>query len=499
MPPKKSMLLVTVDCLRADHCGFMGYSRPTTPFLDHLADESFVFPLAVVAGVPTYYSFPAIMASRYPLALGRELVGLAPEERTLASVFKENGYATGFFGAGNPYLCRQFGYDFGFDMFRDFMAEVVPSPNRGRGPLHDGDWITRANDMLAGVSRKVPGFAPIYDELYFHYCQLGAATPRSLDALRRFPAADAMVDQARSWLASLGDSPFFLWLHLMDPHAPYYPTEKGAELFDGSAPSPERARYLNSQWNRPELRAKRLRCYRDEVVGLYDSGIRWVDAQLSRLIGALSDLGLWQNCIFAVTADHGEAFLEHDRRYHAPCLDEELIHVPLLLRVPAVTKKAVSVLPFSLLHLAPTLLDAAGMSIPAEFQGESHWRDLQEGVLWSGTAISECIAGCANPYATEQRRGSRLLSVREARYKMLLNLDSGSEEIFDLRSDPKQEVPLPGTTARVERRRLLQAAFVHLQKTNRRQPSRNYLRARLREIGAHSSNASQFATSGVVA
>jgi glucan phosphoethanolaminetransferase (alkaline phosphatase superfamily) len=58
MATRKSLVLVTVDCLRADHCGFMGYGRPTTPFLDGLAGESFVFPTAIVAGVPTPYSFP---------------------------------------------------------------------------------------------------------------------------------------------------------------------------------------------------------------------------------------------------------------------------------------------------------------------------------------------------------------------------------------------------------------------------------------------------------
>src|SRR5580693_7587726 len=112
MLERKSVLLVTVDCLRADHCGFMGYNRPTTRFLDELAAQSFVFPAAIVAGVPTYYSLPAILASRYPLALGREVLGLGVQERNLASAFKGDGYATAFFGAANPYLSAQFGYDF---------------------------------------------------------------------------------------------------------------------------------------------------------------------------------------------------------------------------------------------------------------------------------------------------------------------------------------------------------------------------------------------------
>ena len=96
---QKSIVLVTVDCLRADHVGFMGYQRPTTPYLDSLAQESLVFPAAIVAGAPTYYSLPAILASRYPLALGRDVLGLAPKEPTLATVVKQAGYKTAAFTA----------------------------------------------------------------------------------------------------------------------------------------------------------------------------------------------------------------------------------------------------------------------------------------------------------------------------------------------------------------------------------------------------------------
>src|SRR5579863_9589492 len=95
----KSIVLVTVDCLRADHVGFMGYRRPTTPFLDSLAGESIVVLNAIVAGAPTYYSLPAILASRYPLALGRDRLGLGPDEPTLASCLKQSRYATGAFCA----------------------------------------------------------------------------------------------------------------------------------------------------------------------------------------------------------------------------------------------------------------------------------------------------------------------------------------------------------------------------------------------------------------
>src|ERR1700720_3473704 len=111
MSSLRSLVLITVDCLRADHVGFLGYDRKTTPFLDSLASESRMLANAIVAGAPTYYSFPSIMGSRSPLALGRDVIGLAPEEATLATVLKESGYSTAAFLGGNPYLSPRFGYD----------------------------------------------------------------------------------------------------------------------------------------------------------------------------------------------------------------------------------------------------------------------------------------------------------------------------------------------------------------------------------------------------
>src|SRR5205085_5348285 len=381
-----SLVLVTVDCLRSDHVGWMGYSRPTTPFLDSLAAESFVFSNAIVAGAPTFYSFPSILASRYPLALGRDVVGLAPGETNLASVLKQAGYRTAAFSARNPYLSAHYGYDQGFDHFQDFVhgdgSNRHGNDNKEPGP-------TPWNERMAKVARQV-GLGSLYEDLYFQYIQrLRNRRALSYDQLRCFPGADVLVAQAKDWLGSV-PSPFFLWLHFMDPHGPYYPSEHALRSMGDEALSPGRARYLNEYWNRRELNAQRLRPYHDSIVRLYDAGIRWVDTQLSGLIDALKAAGAWTNCVLAFTADHGEEFLEHGSRFHPQwTAKEESIKVPLLIHTPNGQNTKVSSV-FSHLDLAPTLLDVIGVAIPADFQGQSRWSDLRSGTGWQDAAIMDC-------------------------------------------------------------------------------------------------------------
>jgi arylsulfatase A-like enzyme len=460
----QSLVLVTIDCLRADHVGFMGYARAKTPFMDSLAADSTVMKNAIVAGAPTYHSFPAIMASRYPLALGRDVIGVGPEEPTLASTLHQYGYATGAFVAGNPYLSKQFGYASGFDEFKDFLED---------SEKEEGSGSRRAQGRLQDVNRHIRrlgykmGLGWLYDEFYFRYgLSVAARSPKSLDQLRRFPSADKIVGQAANWLKPRSTGgPFFLWLHLMDPHGPYYPPPQALDFSGYLGMNATRALYLNSYWTRSGIGQARLRHLREEVISLYDSAIHWVDLQLEGLVRVLSDLGLWRDCVFVVTADHGEEFLDHGGRAHAPAkVTEELVHVPLLMHFPRMATRRIEA-PFSLLHLAPTLLDCLQVPVPADFHGRSHWSLLKAGGSWDGEAIVECLKGCSNPFRKSDRRGRRLLAVREKDHKLVIDFDTRADQLFDLRSDPRELKPLPLAEMGAIRRRLLERARNHIRES----------------------------------
>ena len=480
---KRSLVLVTVDCLRADHVGFLGYPRAVTPFLDSLASNSLVFSDAIVAGAPTYFSFPAIMASRSPLDLGRDVLGIAPNEPTIATALRDAGYSTAAFLAGNPYLTRRFGYHQGFDNFHDFLDSAFPAEPASVGSPAKRR-LSDLNRQIEAVSRRTDLTAAAYDELYFWYCQLLSARENlSMDRLRRYPAADVMVDQARSWLSSLGNERFFLWLHLMDPHHPYYPPPEALASLGASQISARRARFLNSCWNRWDIGVQRLERYRAEILSLYDAGVYWVDKQISRLVRVLQQLQRWDETVFVVTADHGEEFLEHGTRYHTPMgLPEQLIHVPLLVRAPELGGTSLSQGPFSLIHLAPTLLDAVGVESAAVFDSQSYWEQISTGNLPSEPVVVECVEGGDNCLQAENQMRSRLMAVRDRRYKLVIRFSEKRDWLYDLKNDPEEHSPLSAGVVTGERVRLLRAARAHLEKARQHRNPQLAPRARLREI-----------------
>jgi arylsulfatase A-like enzyme len=479
----RSLVLITVDCLRADHVGFLGYKRPTTSFLDSISRESVVVQNAVVAGSPTYYSFPAILASRFPLALGRDIVGIAPDEATLPSILKDAGFRTAAFVAANPYLSREFGYDQSFDVFKDFLGSDRLGAISPDGEASDLTRLGWANQVLRGFSHAWRPSASVYDELYFRYCQrFSTPTEQSFDSLRRFPSADVIVDHAVSWLNENQGEAFFLWLHFMDPHAPYYPKQQSLEEMGKVHIDARRARFLNSYWTREDLGCRCLQKKRDDVIALYDAGIQWVDAQVRRLAETLVEMNVWDQCTVAVTADHGEEFLEHQGRFHAPVkLTEELIRVPLLLRSPELGP-GVATQPFSLIDLAPTLLEGLGIPCAPSFRGRSCWNEVSKHETWSRPAVTECIDGCTNPYRQQDRLGARIMAIRSDRFKLVVNFSSGAAHLYDLERDPSEHSPLPLAAEKTVRRGLLEYARQQVAESHQSRDFNRRFDAKLRDL-----------------
>lgn len=479
----RSLILITVDCLRADRVARSGGQRVITPFLDSLTDESFVFRNAYASGIPTYYSLPALLASRHPLALGRDVIGIAPGEGTVATELKESGFRTAAFVAGNPYICAEHGYGSGFDVFKNFLSAGEIEFQDHKDCSSQKSLRGHANRLISKACHSFPGLGSAYDEIYFQYCQKSVTKDgASLDDLRRFPSADVMVDCAIAWLEQNCAAPFFLWLHFMDPHAPYYP--KGQALQEmGSELDSAEARRLNSVWARDDVSSRRLLKSRESVESLYDSGVRWVDRQIGRLADRLVTSDVWEKCVLAVTADHGEEFLDHGGKFHPPVhLYEELIRVPLLMRVPGHPQGRDVMYPMGLIDLAPTLFDTLDIPVSASFRGRSCWQKLKNNQSWEWPVFTECAYGCKNPFRTETRLSSRLLSVRKGEYKLVINFATGGDQLFGLSSDPGEVTPLPVATASDVRKQLLECAKKHVAESLKSRDLDMRFAAQLREL-----------------
>jgi len=423
MSPVPSVILITVDSLRVDHLGFMGYDRPTSPNLDRLAEESVVFTNVFATGPRTPESFPGILASADPLMYGGEF-GLNDRHTPLAKVLSDAGYVTGGFHS-NPYLSANFHYQRGFDTFHD------PS-----------DYAVH------------PRFAPAYRALKrlgnvapFHlvrnlYRAIWSFRVRHDQKWEPFRRARAINRQVMAWLRRNTQS-FFVWLHYMDPHLPYLPDEDRLRHFRESIPPKDEFRELMSRVrddpdSLDSLTAEELNL----CVDLYDAEIRSTDEWIGKLLARLEDQRLFDDSLLIVTADHGEEFgdhgsLSHGKRISTPQdgraqikLYDELIHVPMIIRFPQGkgAKREVDSL-ISLMDLPATIVDLLGAEQPENWLGKSFLP-----TILSGQSIrNHVFSGYQVHY---EGRSAPIVSCRTKSWKYIHDGAFSQHELYHLTEDP---------------------------------------------------------------
>jgi len=382
----RNIVMVTYDSLRADHCGFMGYDRDTTPALDAMAEDGLVFENAVASGVPTIASMTAVMTGEHSLASPE--IGFNTEQReqvtsrpTIAEVLSDAGYSTGALSP-NPPASSYFGFDDGFDWFEDFLAE-------------DQGVVERAWNRIFRSSIEGGGLST--------YVRLAKNVATKDEILR--PWGD-FYDEIMAWRERV-EEPYFLWVLLLEPHHPWMPPadyQQWSSRTDKYCAFKQYYEMFTGGWE-PEFDDD----VHDRLVNLYDDSTRYGDAFLERLQSDLAD----DDPAFVVHADHGEEFGEHGRYGHQPYLNEELIHVPLVLGNVDGPDRVAD--PVELRQVAPTIADIAGIEGP--FDAPSLLADQRPWVT-------------AKVFADGQRRAA----VRTQSGKYLA--DGDREELYDLAADP---------------------------------------------------------------
>jgi arylsulfatase A-like enzyme len=386
-PAIERVVLVSIDTLRPDHLGAYGYARPTSPVLDALAARGVLFE---DASSPSPWTLPAhasLLTGLYPGRHGvkghdRYLPAAVP---TLASLLGRAGWTTAAV-VNSHNLGPRFGLDRGFQQFL-YVEEV---------------------------------------------------------AAQRAPTT-RLVDQALAWLRRHRDRPFFLFLHSYDVHSDYASLPEHERAFaspyDGPADGTT-AQLIAFREGRVRLSARDA----PHLVDLYDAGIRQMDAELGRLLSALSAEGLAEGTLLVVTSDHGEEFFEHGGVLHGCTQYEEVVRVPLVVSGPGVAAGRRVAVPASLLDVMPTVLGRLGVAFPPGLDGE----DL--GGLLSGGArpglAERVLFGEADHHNVEH---DITRAARRASWKLHFNRLSGEAALFDLRSDPGERTDLAPARPEVAR------------------------------------------------
>jgi choline-sulfatase len=347
-----NVLLVTADTLGADQLGAYGNRAIATPRLDALAASGVLFEKAASVAPLTLPAHTSILTGTYPMAHGVRDNGshFEPGDRaTLAGTLKRVGYATGAF-VGAFVLDSRWGLDEGFDRYVD-------------------DFDLSGSDLI------------------------------SPDMVRH--RGEDVVANARAWLEQVKGGPFFAWVHLFDPHAPYDP------------PEPYRTQYGNAPW------------------GLYHAEVAHVDTLVGQLLDWLAQNNLAQSTAVVFVGDHGESLGRHGEQSHGFFVYDATIHVPFILRVPNLPAGRRVAAQVSAIDLMPTVLSALRLPVPPSVQG----RNLFE--LTAGASADAGLDAYSESYNPRNEYGwSELKSLRSESFHFI---DAPRPELYDVRADPHEQ------------------------------------------------------------
>ncbi len=385
-PAGPNILWLVLDTERASSTSLYGFSRPTTPFLERLAERAVVFERAIAAESWTLPSHASMFTSRFNTELGTWFhAGLDARHPTVAEVLRDAGYLTAGFVANFSFTTDEFfGLNRGFQLWRDQPLTV--------GMALASSWPGRT---LSRAVRRLAG------------------THTALVSKR----ADRVISQFMDWRREAPEGPYFAFLNFFDAHDPYLPVSEPV-----LPTSRENARY----WVEEEAPASAYTP--QELVDLrenYEAAIAYLDSQVASLFDSLTASGELDSTIVIITSDHGEHFGEHGRMGHVNTLYLPALQVPLLIMGPGVAEGRRVHRPVSLTELPVTVLQLA--NLPAgPFLGASLSR------FWAPVPDR----GPPRPAFS----GSNSVSLVTERWHYL-GLGQG-EELYYLENDPYETIDL---------------------------------------------------------
>jgi len=374
----ETVVLVTADTLRYDAlfgddgppraAGVGEVTGSDYPFLEGLANRGMVFSNAYSTGPGTSSAFPGLLASAYPLDHGYRGLNdghVAVVEQLSAAGIRTVGVTS------SSHASSLFQYDLGFDVFYD-----NPSYRRNAVDTSSLSAPRRLKNRLFDAARSVP----IVD-------RVGATALETVRSLRGgdggppYERAEAVTDRAIALLdedhAAEPNRNRFVWIHYMEPHAPYYPPDEIVAAADTGDVTREFANEVWEKWkaDRPPLwtgdGADRFTDRERRALELfYRVQIKYLDRELERLYEFLDAEFGFKRTALVFTSDHGEEFFEHGDLGHRAKVYDELVHVPLVAYSEAFDARTVEET-VSHVDVGPTVADLLGRQPAEQWRGRS--------------------------------------------------------------------------------------------------------------------------------
>ncbi len=386
---KPNIILIMVDTLRADALGVYGNPGNPSPTVDALAKDAVVFTNNHSQASWTRASTATLLTSLFPSSHNsyRKADALPQDVETLPEVLLSKGYYTGGM-VNNTNVTAQFGFDQGFSTFTYLEPE---NPFGAKGSAY----FLAMYSVVRKVSERLV---------------------KSKDVDRVYWEAPRVTAAATDWIGLNKNSRFFLFLHYMDPHDPYF-----RHPHDGFA-------YSRAEHEKPDPSMT------EDLKKLYDGEVRYFDTHFAPLVKYLKDNGLYDNTIIALTADHGEEFGEHKGYWHGTTLYEEQIHTPLIIKLPR--QEMAGTLRTELVRtmdVAPTVTSLAGIPPYQTWQGVSLLGD------WNARAEKD-----RQSFAEQDFEGNVLASLNAGDWKIIrANADNPRGlkpcELYHLANDPLEQ------------------------------------------------------------
>ncbi|MET0344614.1 MAG: sulfatase [Polyangiales bacterium] len=370
----KNVVVVLIDTLRARSLkAFNPRSRVKTPVIDQLAKDGAVLDACQAPENWTKPSTASLLTGLYPATHGAKSDGaMLPKGATLLSEsLKAAGFKTGSFIA-NGYVSDKFGFNQGWDHYTNYIRE------------------------------------------------------------HKSTEAENVFKEAGDWVEKNKDKRFFAYVHTIDPHVPYDPPEQFLSLYKkGEYSGQVRPRKTPEQLADAKRNPPKVTFTPEDkqnLQDLYDGDVSYHDHYMGLFIERLKKLGLYDDTVFVVTADHGEEFDEHGSWGHGHSVYQELLWIPYVVRLPGVVPAGARLKQAtSSMTIFPTVLEAAGVALPSTLEEQS--------VLgWVRGGPPPVMPVAFSDFLDDRR------VIRAGRWKLILR--GLNETFFDLESDPTEQKEL---------------------------------------------------------